>query len=301
MWNKITNWFKIESLTTRIRLAFMSITFLLLFSGVMSMMELQRVGHDTEKILMTSKSNVELARDMIDALNKQHEAMMYMTVNGEAVSLHRTACEEGVKELSVNVDIAKEVVAKTEFPNSADSLIVCAHNINALSKNFINGDVIDEIERSFIIESENETNTLDRVVEDRVIAEDSIKSVQAAVRSEVNKWYIEVYQPEYSDMLRHITTYMTGVHNTLAPEVSNLSHTARRTVTPVFITLLVMIVIVLIFYFFMKLYVAKPIKRINKSLGNYLAYKTPFDDSINSRDEIRTLRDRIAALISKIR
>jgi hypothetical protein len=36
-------------------------------------------------------------------------------------------------------------------------------------------------------------------------------------------------------------------------------------------------------------------------LGTYLAFKTPFDDSIRSRDEVRTLRDRIAALISRFR
>jgi predicted PurR-regulated permease PerM len=129
---------------------------------------------------------------------------------------------------------------------------------------------------------------------DRMVAEKAIKD-------KINNWYVEVYQPQYIELSHEITQYMTGVHNTLGPEVNNLSHTARRTVTPVFITLLVMIAIVLVFYFFMMIYVVKPIKRINKSLGTYLAYKTPFDDSILSRDEIRTLRDRIAALISRIR
>ncbi len=299
MWQKITDFFKIESLTTRIRLAFMCLTFLLLFSGVMSLMELERVGHDTEKILLASKSNVDLAGEMLDALNKQNNAMINMAVKGEDIKLHRATCEEGIKDLSHTVGLAKEVVKQTENPHSADQLISATNRINNYSKSFINGEIIDEFTQSYIMEHGNpEDNSFrgDLFVDDvdRMVAEKAIKD-------KINNWYIEVYQPQYIELSHEITQYMTGVHNTLGPEVSNLSHTARRTVTPVFITLLVMIVIVLIFYFFMELYVVKPIKRINKSLGTYLAYKTPFDDSINSRDEIRALRDRIAALISKIR
>ncbi|MEE1167466.1 MAG: hypothetical protein UHS52_00435, partial [Alistipes sp.] len=81
--------------------------------------------------------------------------------------------------------------------------------------------------------------------------------------------------------------------------VNRLSHTARRSVTPVFISLLVMFVVVLMLYFFLKRLFVKPILRINRSLGDYLAYKVPFDKSISCRDEIEELRDRVDTLISK--
>ena len=92
---------------------------------------------------------------------------------------------------------------------------------------------------------------------------------------------------------------MTGSQSTLGPEVSRLSHTARRAVTPVFISLLVMLIVVMILYFFlMRLYV-NPMMRMNRSLGDYLTFKVPFDSAIECRDEIKEFRDKIASLISK--
>ena len=115
-----------------------------------------------------------------------------------------------------------------------------------------------------------------------------------------HEWYVEEYKPEYEMTAQQITKYMTGVHNSLGPEVNNLSHSARRAVTPVFISLVVMVVIVIMFYFFMNHYFVRPILRINRSLGDYLTYKKPFDNEIPCRDEIVTLRDRIAQLVSKL-
>lgn len=275
MWRRITDFFKIESLTTRVRLAFLSITLLLLFSGVMSLLELERVGTDTEKILSASKSNVDLAGEMREALDKQDRAMRDMAVMGHDINLHRKSCEESIRELSSAITEAQDVVAKSETPGVADSLVFYANKLNALSRSYLSGEINDEI---IAIHEADSTSTYS-----------------------AHTWYNENYYAEYYNVSRQITNYMTGVHNTLGPEVNNLSHTARRTVTPVFITLIVMIAIMLMFYFFVMITVVKPIKRINKSLGTYLAFKTPFDDSIRSRDEVRTLRDRIAALISRFR
>jgi signal transduction histidine kinase len=94
---------------------------------------------------------------------------------------------------------------------------------------------------------------------------------------------------------------MTGSQSTLGPEVSRLSHTARRAVTPVFISLLVMFIVVLMLYFFLKRLYIKPMTRINRSLGDYITYRVPFDDSIECRDEIKELRDRISTLTSKVK
>ncbi len=275
MWRKITDFFKIESLTTRVRLAFLSITLLLLFSGVMSLLELERVGTDTEKILLASKSNVDLAEEMRNALDKQDRAIRDMAVMGHDINRHRTVCEESIRDLSSAISEARDVVAKSDTPDVADSLVFYANKLNALSRSYISGEINDEIA--------------------------AIHEADSTSTYSAHTWYNENYYSEYFNVSRQITSYMTGVHNTLGPEVNNLSHTARRTVTPVFITLIVMIAIMLMFYFFVMVTIVKPIIRINKSLGTYLAFKTPFDDSIRSRDEVRTLRDRIAALISRFR
>lgn len=301
MWNKIRSLFEIHSLTTRVRLAFLSIILLLLFSGIMSLQELERVSADTEEILMASKSNADLAGDMLDALNKQNNAIVYMAIEGEGIEHHRKSCEEGISELYKTTLRAQEIVQNTETPNAADELIACANRLNNLSMMFLNGEVKNEL----IAKVDNpddfmaETIEVDGELVTKLITPSPTTNIPT--RYSAHKWYIETYQTEYLNMSSEITKYMTGSHTTLGPEVNNLSHTARRAVTPVSITLIVIIAIVLMFHFFFMVYIVKPIQRIDRSLGAYLTYKMPFDDGIRSRDEIRGVRDKIAALISKIR
>ncbi len=338
MWRKIQDFFRIESLTTRVRLAFMSIILLLIFSGVMSLVELQRVSSDTEEILMASKSNSQLAVEMLTALEQQDKAMFRMAIEGDNINDHRAVCEQGIRNLESSAHRAKDVVSKGDNPQSADSLIIFTNRLNALSRSYLNHEVENQVkeynemriaaqmaaesnigmftadmsgtaEESFDTATEEPSDT---ATEESTATSDTteapvapvlpvVHQVQQPSTFSAHQWYIKNYLVESENVLRHIKKYMSGAQNTLGPDVNNLSHTAHRAVKPVFITQVVMIVIVLIFYFFFMLYFVKPVLRINRSLGSYLAYRTPFDDSITSRDEIRTVRDRIAALISRIR
>ena len=322
MWRKIQDFFRIESLTTRVRLAFLSIIWLLIFSGAMSLVELQRVSSDTEEILMASKSNSQLAVEMLTALEMQDRAMFCMAIEGDNINDHRTSCEQGIRDLETTVHRAKEVVSKGDNPQSADSLIIYANRVNALTRSYLNHEVENQVREyndfQLAAQMALEANTAMLTTEEAsAVAEPStteaasvevvtpesliIHEVNAPAPFSAHKWYIDNYRIESENVMRQIKKYMSGAQNTLGPDVNNLSHTAHRAVRPVFITQVVMIVIVLIFYFFFMLYFVKPILRINRSLGSYLAYRTSFDDSIDSRDEIRTVRDRIAALISRIR
>ena len=310
MWRKIEDFFRIESLTTRVRLAFLSIVLLLIFSGAMSLVELQRVSNDTEEILMASKSNSELAVEMLTALDKQDKAMFSIVIKGDNIETHRAICEEGIRDLNATTHRAKEIVSKSDNPQSADSLIIFANRVNELSKAYLSHEVENEIN---LLNALNANQYIDESMVYQPLQDDIMASMEGyntAPTIFVNniepeystyKWYIEQYLVESDNVLRHIKRYMSGAQNTLGPDVNNLSHTAHRSVKPVFITQVVMIVIVVIFYFFFMLYFVRPILRINRSLGSYLAYRMPFDDSIQSRDEIRTVRDRIAELISKRR
>ena len=51
----------------RVTIGFGSIVCLLFFSGMVSLFELSRLSRDTDDILQTSKRNIELAREMLDA------------------------------------------------------------------------------------------------------------------------------------------------------------------------------------------------------------------------------------------
>ena len=274
MLNWLKNIFTINSVKSRVRLAFMSIILLLFFSGAMSLFELERVSHDTEEILRASKFNVDLASEMISALNEQNDAMIHMAVIGGTINditSHYRHCEESISRLNAATEAAHIRMSKTEQPTATDSLIIHTNRINALAQSYINGDI------------------------HRAIANDSITS------STTHSWYVDEYKTEYVNVSNQITKYMTGSESTLGPDVNRLSHTARRAVTPVFISLIVMIVVVLMFYFFLHHYLVKPVLRTTDELGDYLRYRTPFDATVPCRDELKTLRERIAALIAKQR
>ena len=277
MVQKFTNIFNITTITRRIRLAFACLLLLLFFSGAMSLLELERVSQDTEEILLASKENVDLAGTMLNALNEQNDMMITLAVSSGKftdIQQYNAICEESMRQLSHSTTVAQQKMQKTETPMAADSLVICANRINELTRSYIAGDV------------------------HRSIALALADSTQVAPKT--HEWYVDEYMPEYELTARQITKYMTGVHNSLGPEVNNLSHSARRAVTPVFISLVVMVVIVIMFYFFTMHYFVRPILRINRSLGDYLTYKTPFDGEIGCRDEIAILRDRITQLISKL-
>ena len=274
MLERIKSIFTIRSISRRMQMAIFSLILLLCFSGAMSLFELERVSHDTEEILLASKHNVDLAGEMISALNEQNDAMIYMAVIGGSLSdiaPRFRECEESIRRLSDASTKAHELMSNTATPMATDSLVMFSERINALAQSYINGEVHS------------------------AIALDSL-----GYRT-THTWYVESYKPEYVNVSNQITKYMTGSESTLGPDVNRLSHTARRAVTPVFISLVVMLVVVLMFYFFLRHYLTKPIQRINDALGDYLRYRIPFDENIACRDEIQTLRDRIAGLINKQR
>ncbi len=58
-----------------------------------------------------------------------------------------------------------------------------------------------------------------------------------------------------------------------------------------------MIAIVLLLYYFILVYCVNPIIKMNKALGDYLAFKIPFKIKDEWRDEVLLLRDKIESLI----
>ena len=111
------------------------------------------------------------------------------------------------------------------------------------------------------------------------------------------KWYDDNYLPLYNDITDGITDIMKSVQGSLTPRAEQLNLNAYRSVTPVFISLLVMIAILLMFYYFIMIYTVKPIIEMNRSLGDYLRYKLPFDVKAECRDEMHELKEKIESVM----
>ena len=276
MWRRIKSIFSLDSIGRRVRIAFLSIVLLLIFAGGTSLLELERVSHDTQLILEASKQNVDIAREMASALSDQNDAIIYMAVVGDSSQRFRTDSENSILRLKRASEEAFELLHNTEYHGLADSLTMHTDNLNTIVRDYLDGNVQRRIEADMLIDSLPNKLT-------------------------IGSWYVDEYKTEHRNLSKQISKYMTGSQSTLGPEVSRLSHTARRAVTPVFISLLVMFIVVLMLYFFLKRLYIKPMTRINRSLGDYITYRVPFDDSIECRDEIKELRDRISTLTSKVK
>lgn len=274
MLKRVVEIFTLKSIKRRVQLAFTSIILLLVFSGALSLFELERVSQDTENILHESKISTDLAHEIVTALNEQNDAMIEMAVIGGNIldiAPYYKSCVESIEHLVDATERAHERMTEIGSPEITDSLMLYTARINDLTNSYINGDV------------------------HRAILSDTL------VRRTPHSWYVECYKPEYVNLSKQITKFMTGTESTLSPDVNSLSLTARRAVTPVFLSLVVMIVVTLMFYYFLNHYLIKPIMRINRSLGEYLRFRTPFDKDIACRDEIKSLRDRIENLIAKLK
>lgn len=110
------------------------------------------------------------------------------------------------------------------------------------------------------------------------------------------RWYDDNYLPVYNDITSGIIDVMSSTQGSLTPRAEQLNRNAYRAVTPVFISLLVMIAILLMFYYFVMIYAVRPIVEMNRSLGDYLRYKVPFVVKAECRDEMQELKEKIESM-----
>ena len=115
------------------------------------------------------------------------------------------------------------------------------------------------------------------------------------------RWYNDQYEAVYERLTAAIKSYMTSTQSSLAPRTEQMKKNAYRAVTPVLISLLVMIAIVLLLYYFMMLYCVNPIVRINRSLGEWLQFRLPFRPKGDFQDELAELQEKIDQLIGRSR
>jgi hypothetical protein len=130
-----------------------------------------------------------------------------------------------------------------------------------------------------------------------------VKSKSKADKTSVNRvdgrrWYVEYYEPAYDLFVAQLKRYITLSHAELAPRADQLSKNAYRSVTPVLISLAVMISIVLMLYYFIYIYGVKPILLMDRSLSDYLSFKLPYKTKVDMIDEVKNLSDNIEHLIN---
>ncbi|MEG1622100.1 MAG: hypothetical protein RR330_01870 [Alistipes sp.] len=256
----------------RVTIGFLSIVCLLFFSGMISYFELRYLSRDTDEILKANRRNIELAKDLLRAAHEQNIASIQLAFFGD--HSYDSICLTSMHQLEQTLAIAQE---ESVDKSSLDSLAQTTAELRFLINGFL---------------TQNLTTIPDS------LHVDSLLYAQQSLKLKNENWYHNQYDSLYRQLTSSIQSYMTYSQSSLAPRAEQVKKNASRAVTPVLISLLVMIAIVLMLFYFMTIYCVNPIVGINKRLGDYLSFHIPFKSIPGSRDEIAALQEKIETLIT---
>lgn len=254
----------------RVTIGFVSIVVLLFFSGLVSLFELNNMSEDIESILESNRRSLQLSENMLDAISAHDRAVVNYAVFRD--TLYSDTCRMRFAELSAQIDQVRGDASKSAV-QMIDSLRLSADRLHA---------VVHELRSS-------------RTIEDLILL-DSLSG--GALSFDGKGWYERNYVPAYDAASNSVMRVMSHAQSVLSPRAERLSRNAYRAVTPVFISLVVMIAILLMFYYFIMIYALKPIIEMNKSLGDWLRYKLPFRVKSEYRDELLELKEKIETVVN---
>ncbi len=275
-------------LRKRVTIGFFSIVGLLFFSGMVSFVELSHLSRDTGDILKASKRNIELAREMLDAVHEQNVALIRISVFGDRS--FDSLCRSSMIRLEQALEVAQSEALEKSF---LDSLAFAATELRVLTDNYLAFGAAAVQPLVAKVPAATPADSL-------ALVADSLARRADATQAQIagSKWYSEEYEALYARLNAAIKSYMTSTQSSLAPRAEQMKKNAYRAVTPVLISLAVMIAIVLMLYYFMTVYCVNPVLRMNKALGDYLSFRLPFTVKGECKDEVLELKEKIDAVIN---
>lgn len=120
-----------KGIRKKINFGFLLLIILLLFSGSVSMIELNRLTKRNQALFETSYYNIELSKRMLDAVEHQNSALLQMIVLQQ--SEYDKDYINGGREFD---DALKEAAGIEEIPTALDSIVVARDRYQSLVHNF---------------------------------------------------------------------------------------------------------------------------------------------------------------------
>ena len=290
----------VTGLRKRVTVGFMSIVILLFFSGMVSFLELSHLSQDTGDILEASQRNISLAKEMLDAAHDQNVALIHISVFGDRS--YDSLCRASLDRLENTLLIAQQEAVDKSF---LDSLAFATTELRLLTDTYLAYAEADP--EPTPEELWRQLDEPEPAVSETLPAEGTEDPAAAAAETadfdtgsvSGGKWYNDEYEVLYSKLTAAIKSYMTSTQSSLAPRAEQMKKNAYRAVTPVLISLAVMIAIVLMLYYFMWIYCVSPILRMNKGLSDFLTFRMPFAVQGELNDEMRELKEKIDLLVEQ--
>ncbi|MBQ1204340.1 MAG: hypothetical protein IIX66_00400 [Alistipes sp.] len=285
-----------KGMRKRVTIAFSSIVCLLFLSGLLSLVELNRVSHGAGDILTASRRNVELAKEMLDAAHAQNVALIHLTVLGDEQYVEATRRAMGDLEQVL-------MVARDEAldPSFLDSLSFATIEMKVMVDRYLNRLSEQKHQPAIAADTASVELPIDSLGVDSLLMRAAVEAAEKNDEEDSVRWYTEEYEAVYLRLTAAVKAYMTSTQSSLAPRTEQMKKSAYRAVTPVLISLLVMIAVLVMFYYFMLIYCVNPIVRMNRSLGDYLSFKVPFTVKEECKDELLELKEKIESLINQLR
>ena len=285
-----------KGMRKRVTIAFSSIVCLLFLSGLLSLVELNRVSHGAGDILTASRRNVELAKEMLDAAHAQNVALIHLTVLGDEQYVEATRRAMGDLEQVL-------MVARDEAldPSFLDSLSFATIEMKVMVDRYLNRLSEQKNQPVMATDTASVELPIDSLGVDSLLMRAAVEAAEKNDEEDSVRWYTEEYEAVYLRLTAAVKAYMNSTQSSLAPRTEQMKKSAYRAVTPVLISLLVMIAVLVMFYYFMLIYCVNPIVRMNRSLGDYLAFKVPFTVKEECKDELLELKEKIESLINQLR
>lgn len=260
----------------------MGIVSILLISGMVSFVELSLLGRETDKVFVSTRRSSDYAGEMLKALSSQNNAFVKMLAFDD--KSYDTICYRSLVRFEQVLNEAREHSLNPEY---IDSMSVRSLHLRTLCSEFIAArDSLDRLA---------EARRLVQLADSTVVVEPVVvsgKDRRAATIPIYNNFRIV-----HNNTMEMVSGYLTLSQDALAPDAQRLHQNAYRAVTPVMISLLVMIIVVLMLYYFTMLTCVNPIVAINKSLASYIDFKIPFAPKCYRRDEAEQLCERVDSLI----
>lgn len=209
--------------------------------------------------------------------------------------------EEIIAEGAENTNYATRMFDALQKQNRAVLDMVLTNNV-ASSSEYHEGVV--ELNSAILeaMESSPENTTL-KLIFDANANYHSIVEQHTASHSNEDEsdWFVGSYVEAYYALDSAIKSYMTSPKSSVAIRMSRLESNIYKTITPSVLTLLVAVLILLLFYFFIDFYYTKPLRRISRSLDNYIKNRVPYQVKIEEKSELSSLSDNITEIIGQIK
>ncbi|MEG1634296.1 MAG: hypothetical protein RR388_01580 [Rikenellaceae bacterium] len=200
--------------------------------------------------------------------------------------------------------VAKDILDLIEEQDVLILQIIQNDSINYLPRNNVILSRIDtlshRLSNDFV-----ENGKLKRVISEKSIyvheVEKMIADTSNIAKLAKIQWYFAKYKPAYRNFAHSTKNFMVQTQENVVNQTKHIKNSAYRATMQGIIALAAAVVLIIIFFFMIDTYFIKPVTKMTSALKDYLTHKTPFDITIEGKDEVYKLKTYIKQLINTIK